>query len=331
MSDIWSLGVILYILVTGGFPFPGDSVDKLKRAVMGGDRNLKIPFWVSVECADLIRKMLTISPVKRLSLAGIVNHRWFMAREMSTELMFLFQIGGISVPFKNKVTTSSPSKSLLTTSPSFGSCASKQAKLDPTILLHIQQHTGWTIEQVSEDVNARNFESPIFATYELLAAKLADLRAEENEILSFTCTGPSVTTSLQQQIENNQAAMRRGSRGSILSGRANVEPDVAQTTTVIPVHHLAKLSLSVGDDESDESSASDDRELVSPRYGTPSESGPSRHRRRRHAMTAFNPQHKPESSISAATKTPVVSHAPFNAFPFLPANPLLNAVAQQVT
>lgn len=46
MSDIWSLGVILYILVTAGFPFPGDSVDKLKRAVLSD--HLKIPFWVSV-------------------------------------------------------------------------------------------------------------------------------------------------------------------------------------------------------------------------------------------------------------------------------------------
>lgn len=46
MSDVWSLGVVLYILVTAGFPFPGDSVDKLKRAVLAD--HLKIPFWVSV-------------------------------------------------------------------------------------------------------------------------------------------------------------------------------------------------------------------------------------------------------------------------------------------
>ena len=46
LSDVWSLGVILYILVTAGFPFPGDSVEKLKRAVLSD--HLKIPFWVSV-------------------------------------------------------------------------------------------------------------------------------------------------------------------------------------------------------------------------------------------------------------------------------------------
>lgn len=46
LSDVWSLGVILYILVTAGFPFPGEPVDKLKHAVLSD--HLKIPFWVSV-------------------------------------------------------------------------------------------------------------------------------------------------------------------------------------------------------------------------------------------------------------------------------------------
>lgn len=73
----------------------------------------------------------------------------------------------------------------------------------------------------------QNFEGPIYATYELLNSKLAEFK-ESNT-----------------QLENDDQP-RRGSRGSILSGKANVEPETTQTT--IPAHHLAKLSLSLSQD-----------------------------------------------------------------------------------
>ena len=71
----------------------------------------------------------------------------------------------------------------------------------------------------------QNFEGPIFATYELLNNKLAEFK--------------------DIPIEGDDQH-RRGSRGSIISGRANVEPETTQTT--IPAHHLAKLSLSTSQD-----------------------------------------------------------------------------------
>lgn len=146
MSDVWSLGVILYILVTAGFPFPGDSVDKLKRAVLGD--HLKIPFWVSVgnlisikmflyfyiflECADLIRKMLTVLPIKRYSLTNVMQHRWFICKmpEQIKELL-------ANLPNLNQTNTE-----ISTTVSSF--------QIDPTVLLFMQQHTGWTESQLIE-------------------------------------------------------------------------------------------------------------------------------------------------------------------------------------
>jgi serine/threonine protein kinase len=46
LSDLWSLGVVLYILVAAEFPFQGGTVDNLKMAVLG--ELLSIPFFVSV-------------------------------------------------------------------------------------------------------------------------------------------------------------------------------------------------------------------------------------------------------------------------------------------
>lgn len=45
-SDVWSLGVMLFILVTAEFPFQGGTVDNLKMAVLGDALN--IPYYVSV-------------------------------------------------------------------------------------------------------------------------------------------------------------------------------------------------------------------------------------------------------------------------------------------
>jgi hypothetical protein len=47
-------------------------------------------------------------------------------------------------------------------------------------------------------------------------------------------------------LESDQT--RRGSRGSIISGRANVEPTETSNCATIPAHHLAKLSLSISPD-----------------------------------------------------------------------------------
>uniref|UniRef100_A0A914D6B2 non-specific serine/threonine protein kinase n=1 Tax=Acrobeloides nanus TaxID=290746 RepID=A0A914D6B2_9BILA len=233
MSDVWSLGVVLYILVTAGFPFPGDSVDKLKRAVLAD--HLKIPFWVSVECADLIRKMLTVSLAKRYSLSNVIQHRWFTSK-MPTNIKNLLK----GLTLNNKTLSSTSNLRVETTR--------LQKQLDPTVMLFMMQNTGWSEVQIGEDVLNQNSESPIYATYELLNEKLAEFKDGS-----------------ANHIDHDHP--RRGSRGSILSGKAVVEPGVAATT--IPAAHLAKLNLSTtGEFDSDDSSASDQAEdpSSSPRY-----------------------------------------------------------------
>ncbi|KYB27919.1 Serine/threonine-protein kinase SIK2-like Protein [Tribolium castaneum] len=72
--DIWSLGVVLYVLVCGALPFDGCSLPALRDRVLSG--RFRIPYFMSSDCESLIRKMLVLEPNKRYSISQIKKHRW---------------------------------------------------------------------------------------------------------------------------------------------------------------------------------------------------------------------------------------------------------------
>ncbi|RZF39750.1 hypothetical protein LSTR_LSTR003411 [Laodelphax striatellus] len=74
--DIWSLGVVLYVLVCGALPFDGSTLHNLRDRVLSG--RFRIPYFMSTECESLIRKMLVLDPSKRYSVDQIKRHRWMM-------------------------------------------------------------------------------------------------------------------------------------------------------------------------------------------------------------------------------------------------------------
>ncbi|ESO02651.1 hypothetical protein HELRODRAFT_66187 [Helobdella robusta] len=72
--DVWSLGVILYTLVSGSLPFDGQNLKELRERVLRG--KYRIPFYMSTDCENLLRKMLAINPSKRSNLEAIMNDPW---------------------------------------------------------------------------------------------------------------------------------------------------------------------------------------------------------------------------------------------------------------
>uniref|UniRef100_A0A8C5DG35 non-specific serine/threonine protein kinase n=1 Tax=Gouania willdenowi TaxID=441366 RepID=A0A8C5DG35_GOUWI len=72
--DIWSLGVVLYVLVCGALPFDGSTLQNLRARVLSG--KFRIPFFMSTDCEYLIRHMLVLEPSRRLSMEQICKNKW---------------------------------------------------------------------------------------------------------------------------------------------------------------------------------------------------------------------------------------------------------------
>lgn len=74
--DVWSCGVILFAILCGSLPFDDDNIRNLFRKIKGGIYT--IPNHVSKGARDLINKMLVVDPIKRITVAEIRKHSWFL-------------------------------------------------------------------------------------------------------------------------------------------------------------------------------------------------------------------------------------------------------------
>uniref|UniRef100_A0A673ZTP0 non-specific serine/threonine protein kinase n=1 Tax=Salmo trutta TaxID=8032 RepID=A0A673ZTP0_SALTR len=82
--DVWSLGVILYTLVSGSLPFDGQNLKELRERVLRG--KYRIPFYMSTDCENLLKKLLVLNPGKRSSLEQIMRDRWMNVGHEEEEL-----------------------------------------------------------------------------------------------------------------------------------------------------------------------------------------------------------------------------------------------------
>jgi 5'-AMP-activated protein kinase catalytic alpha subunit len=74
-ADAWSCGVVLFVMLAGYLPFDDPNVNALFNKIERGD--YRFPRHFSEPVRDLIGKLLTVDPTKRMTLDECVQHPWF--------------------------------------------------------------------------------------------------------------------------------------------------------------------------------------------------------------------------------------------------------------
>ncbi|UZJ57009.1 hypothetical protein CBS101457_006329 [Exobasidium rhododendri] len=74
--DVWSFGIVLYVLVCGKVPFDDQSMPALHAKIKKGQ--VEYPAWLSGECKHILSRMLVTNPQQRATLPEILAHPWMV-------------------------------------------------------------------------------------------------------------------------------------------------------------------------------------------------------------------------------------------------------------
>jgi len=92
--DIWSIGVLSYLLISGNHPFDSKkSNENILNRIIAGKFKFEGPIWEKVpkECKDFIKRCLVVDPKKRATVGDLLKHPWITQ-----------QAQGKTVPFFSK-------------------------------------------------------------------------------------------------------------------------------------------------------------------------------------------------------------------------------------
>ncbi|XP_037687700.1 MAP/microtubule affinity-regulating kinase 3 isoform X5 [Choloepus didactylus] len=206
--DVWSLGVILYTLVSGSLPFDGQNLKELRERVLRG--KYRIPFYMSTDCENLLKRFLVLNPIKRGTLEQIMKDRWINAGHEEDELK----------PFIEPELDISDQK-----------------------IIDIMVGMGYSQEEIQESLSKMKYDE-ITATYLLLGRKSSELDASDSSSSSNlslakvrpssdlnNSTGQSPHHKVQRSVSSSQKQRRYSDHAGPAIPSVVAYPKRSQTST----------------------------------------------------------------------------------------------------
>jgi len=97
-SDLWSLGVLLYVILSGCSPFSADEEEAILELVAQAKYEFHEAEWANItpDAKDLISKLLIVDPEKRLTMEQLLNHAWLKDAVLSSRANFANRPKGAS-------------------------------------------------------------------------------------------------------------------------------------------------------------------------------------------------------------------------------------------
>ncbi|KAK4467708.1 hypothetical protein MN116_008643 [Schistosoma mekongi] len=169
LADVWSLGVILYILVCGSFPFPGESLGDIRTQVLRG--LVRFPFYLSTSCEQVIRCMLQVDPIRRYKLKQVMTTAWMQESpnvEHYKSLINKYQLKVKERQFEVLFRHQHPEHSKIAEEEFLERI---DFKLDVGIMKALSSETGLDEEQIRQSTIQRKYDR-YHAAYELLKEKI---------------------------------------------------------------------------------------------------------------------------------------------------------------
>ena len=104
-ADIWSLGVVLYVILAGCLPFDEENLVQLFEKVTAGE--FTMPMWLSEESQEILQSMLQVDPSKRPTAKELLGHAWMRGSVDLTSGMAFERFPSAGVPGETMLTENS--------------------------------------------------------------------------------------------------------------------------------------------------------------------------------------------------------------------------------